>query len=336
MLFIYTSRWSSLFYETCWCSSAAQCRNILTMLGGAAVAAAAQRPRRAVPLSRPIRISGLVTEARLPVVLRRQDGRFEHAGMDVDYIASNSGAAAMAAVVSGTYEMGTSNLLSICSAHLRDMPIVVVAPQVLYTTRTREAMLQVAVNASIKTGADLNGKTIGVPTLAGINTLAAKAWVDKNGGDPTTLKFVEIPNSAQPLAVAQHRIDAAILEPPVLEASIADGTSKTIGDPMGAIASEYLIAAFIVRSDWAAQHADTLKRFTRILSESAKYVNNRSVQTAPFVDELTKIDISVVSKMARRPRAKQLDTRTFQPLIIWRKVLVRARFGAIFAMARKA
>jgi ABC-type nitrate/sulfonate/bicarbonate transport system substrate-binding protein len=299
-------------------------RKAVSLLGLTAVAAATQRPRRASAALEPIRISGLLTEAVCPLYYGVKTGRFERAGIDVDYIASNSGAAAMAAVVSGAYEMGTSNLLSICSAHLRDMPIVVVAPQVLYTTRTREAMLQVAVNAPIRTGADLNGKTIGVPTLAGINTLAAKAWVDKNGGDPATLKFVEIPNSAQPQAIAQRRIDAGILEPPVLEASIADGTSKTIGDPMGAIASEYLIAAFVVRADWAAQHADTLKKFTRVLSESAKYVNTHSAQTAQLVSELTKIDLAVVAKMNRTLGGTSLDPGQVQPLID-----AAAKYGSI-------
>lgn len=285
------------------------------MVALTAVALAAQRPRAARAQLEPIRVAGLVTEAVCPLYYGIKSGKFERAGLAVEYTATNSGAASMSAVVAGTYEMATSNLLSICSAHARQIPIVVVAPQVLYTTRTHEAMLQVAVDGPVKTGADLSGKVIGVPTLAGINALAAKAWVDRNGGDASSLKFVEIPNSAQPQAVAQHRIDAAILEPPVLEASVADGTTKTIGDPMGAIAGTYMIAAHIVRTDWATQHADALKRFTRVLSESAKYVNTHYAETAPLVAELTKIDLSVVSKMARTTSGVDLDIAYAQPLI---------------------
>jgi NitT/TauT family transport system substrate-binding protein len=294
------------------------------MLAAASVAAAAQRPRRAAAALEQIHVSALITEALCPLFYGVKTGKFERAGIDIVFTGSNSGAAAMAAVVAGSYEMATVNLLSICSAHLRDIPISIVAPQVLYTTRTREAMFQVATNAAIRTGADLDGKTIGVPTLEGINTLAAKAWVDKNGGDATSLKFVEIPNAAQPAAIAQHRIDAGIIEPPVLDASLADGTSKTIGDPMGAIASTYMIAAYVSRSDWSTQHADTVRRFDRVLAECVRYVNTHYAETAPLVADFTKIDLSVVAKMNRTTGGTGLDPAQVQPLID-----AAAKYGSI-------
>jgi NitT/TauT family transport system substrate-binding protein len=284
------------------------------MLALAAVATAAQRPRPASALER-IRITGLVTEAMCPLYYAMKTGMFERAGLDVTYTPNNSGAAAMAAVVSGDLELGTSNTLSISSAHVRGIPIAVVAPQVLYTTRTHEAMLQVATDSRFQSGADLNGKMIAVPTLAGINALAAKAWVEQHGGVAATLKFVEMPNASQPEAIAQHRIDAAILEPPVLESSIADGTSKTIGDPMGAIATTYAIAAFVAKADWATAHADTVTRFCRALSDSAKYVNTHYAETAPLVAELTKIDLPIAAKMARTTSGTRLNAADFQPLI---------------------
>jgi NitT/TauT family transport system substrate-binding protein len=290
-------------------------RTVVSLLGLTTIAGAIGRARPALADLETIRITGLITEAMCPLYYAIRTGRFARAGLDVQYTPNNSGAAAMAAVVSGALEMGSSNTLSICSAHMRDIPVTIAAPQVLYTTRTREAMLQVAVNSAIHTGADLNGKTIAVPTLAGINALAAKAWVDKNGGDASTLKFVEMPNASQPEAIAQHRIDAAILEPPVLEASIADGTSRTIGDPMGAIASQYMIAAFVVKSDWANQHADALKRFCHVLRDAAAYVNTHWADTAPMVAELTKIDLGIVSRMARTTSGTSLDPTLLQPLI---------------------
>lgn len=284
------------------------------MLALAAAATAAQRPRRAAAQDQ-IRITGLLTEAMCPLYYGITSGKFERAGLDVTYTPNNSGAAAMAAVVSGDLELGSSNTLSIASAHVRGIPIVVVAPQVLYTTRTHEAMLQVAPDSRYQTGADFTGKTIAVPTLNGINALAADAWVDRHGGNAQTLKFVEIPNASQPEAVARHRVDAVILEPPVLEASIADGTSKTIGDPMGAIATTYAIAAFVARADWAAQHADAVSRFCRVLADSARYVNTHYAETAPLVAELTKIDLGIVLKMARTTSGTRLKSAEFQPLI---------------------
>jgi NitT/TauT family transport system substrate-binding protein len=249
---------------------------------------------------------------------------FQRAGLNVEVIAQNSGAAAMAALLTGSFQMARVNVVSICLAHLRDLPIKLVAPNVLYSTPNRESLLQIAADATIKTGRDLNGKTIGVVSVSDLNALAAKAWVDKNGGDSRTLKFVEISNSASVPALVQHRVDATIVAPPLLDASLAEGTSKTLGDPMGAIANEYMVTGFVAHSDWVAQHTDTLRRFTRALSESTAYVNTHPAETAQLVSDFTKVDIAVVKTMRRTVSGTRLDVTLIQPVID-----VAAKYGML-------
>jgi NitT/TauT family transport system substrate-binding protein len=277
-------------------------------------AAVVARPRPATAATK-VQVSGFLSEGICPLYYGIKTGRFERAGLDVEYIAASTGSAGMSALLGGSVAIASSNMLSLAQAHGRGLPIVMIAPQVLYTPRTKEALLQVAADAPYKTGADLNGKTFAITTLEGINTLAAKAWVDKNGGDSSTLKFVEMPNAVQPQALVQHRVEAAIIIPPVLNASLAEGTSKTIGDPMGAIGSTYVIAAYVARTDWAAQNADALRSFTRVLRESAEYVNTHYAETAPLVAEITKIELSVVQKMERTTAGINLDAAQTQPLI---------------------
>ena len=165
-----------------------------------------------------------------------------------------------------------------------------------------------------KAAADLDGKTLGVPSLNSINQLAMRAWLDANGGIWRSAKFVETPNSAQIAALGQHRIDAAILQSPQLDESIADGTSRTLGDAYGAIAPTFMIAAFIARNDWASAHAEVLRRFNRALLDATTYVNAHPAQTAPLVTELTKIAVNV-DKMHRTLNATALDPRLLQPVI---------------------
>ena len=240
---------------------------------------------------------------------------FEKAGLDVTHQAANSGSAAMAAVVSGSYQIATVNLLSICNAHVRGLPISVVAPNTLYTQRTHEALLQVAADSPLKAATDLSGKILGVASLGDIDTLAVKVWVDKNGGDLTSIKFVEVPNAAMPVALAQHRVDAANIQPPVLDASLAAGTTKTIGNPLGAIANTFMIVAYVGRTDWAEQNSSVVQRFNRVLRDSANYVNTHYAETAALVADFTQIELSVVQKMNRTLTATRLDPAYFQPLI---------------------
>ena len=262
-----------------------------------------------------LQVAGPPTEDSTNVLYGIKSGLFGRAGLDVEMISTSSGTAAVTAMVAGTYPIAKTSLLALFNAHLRGIGVVIVAPELLYLARSRFALLQTAPDAPYRTGADLNGKTIGVPALNDLNTLATRAWVDKNGGDWKSLKFTEIPNSAMEPAIVQKRVDAAILQQPQLDNSLSAGTTRTLGDGWGAIAPTFLAGAYVARLDWVSQHADAIRKYNRALAEATTYVNAHPNETAPLVVELTKIEMPVVAKMIRSTNATTLDTALIQPFI---------------------
>ena len=292
-------------------------RKVLSFVASAAGATLlASRPRLAsaqAPLEK-IRIAGPLTEDFVSLYYGIKTGMFSRAGLDVEMVGTSNGSAATEAVVSGTYEMAKSAVTSIIAAHIRGIPLTIVGPQAVYTSKNPFSLLQIAPDAPFKNGTGLNGKVVGVPSLNSIGQLAVRAWVDKNGGDWRSIKFVEIPNSAQVAALTDHRIDAAMLQSPQMDESIGAGTSKTLGDAYGAIAPVFMIAAFIARADWAVAHADTLRRFNTVNAQATTYVNTHALQTAPLVTELTKVTLDV-EKMHRTINATTIDPRVIQALI---------------------
>lgn len=288
---------------------------VLRSLALSPLAIAAPRTVRAQHAGEKIRVAGAQTEDMTNIYYAIKMGMFRRAGLDVELVDVRSGPVATAAVVSGTYEMAKGNLLAVFAAHLHDVPIVVVAPENLYSSRYPLSLLQIAADSLYKTGADLNGKTGGVPGLNGITTLSMCAWVDKHGGDWRSLKFVEIPNSAAEAALVQHRVDMVEMQSPQLDASLAAGTSKTLGDGLGAIGANYMYVGYIARRDWATQHADVVKTFNMILDKATTYVNTHLAETASLVVELTKIEIAKPKEMHRSLNAISLDPRLIQPFI---------------------
>lgn len=262
-----------------------------------------------------IRSAGPLTEDITNIYWAIKTGLFQRAGIDLDLVGINSGTAALAAVVAGSYDISRTSLPALFAAHLRDIPVVIVTPGLLSRNATPFSLLQVAPDSTVKTGADLNGKTIGAPAINDLNCLATKAWVDKTGGNWRSLKFVEIPNSAMEAAIVQKRVDAAILQSPQLGISLAAGTTKTVGDGWGSIAPTFMAGAYLARADWANAHADLVRKYTRVYIESAHYVNTHYKETEPLVSELTKIDLASVTKMARGFNATTLDPALIQPFI---------------------
>jgi NitT/TauT family transport system substrate-binding protein len=289
-------------------------RQAVSLLAFASLAAAFPRPAFAQTPEH-IRLAGPLTEDLTALFYGIKSGLFGRSGLDVELIGTSSGTAAVTAVIAGTYEIAKTSLLSVFSAHLRDIPVAIVAPEFTYTARSPFALLEIASDAPFKTGSDLNGKTIGIPALNDLNMLATRAWVDKNGGDWRSLKFVEIPNAVMEAGLQQHRIDAAMMQPPQLDAALASGATKTLGDGYGAIAPGFLVGAFIARTDWAAQHADAVRRFARVLAEAGSYVNAHAAETLPLVAELTKIPLAATEKMHRSLNSTSLEAGSVQSLI---------------------
>jgi len=49
--------------------------------------------------------------------------------------------------------------------------------------------------------------------------------------------------------------------------------SKTLADPLAAIANQFLVSAYIARSDWASGHLDIVRTFARVMAAATAYVN---------------------------------------------------------------
>lgn len=273
----------------------------------------ALQPARAALI--PLQVAGVPSEDMTDCYYAVKTGMFARNGLDVTLETASSGAAATAAVVSGTYPIGKSSLLALMNAHLKGIPLVAIAPAILNEPQNPRSLLQIAPDAPYKTGADLNGKTIGVPALGDATSVAIRAWVDKTGGDWHSLKFVEFPNAALEAAIIAHRVDAAILQTPQLDISLEAGTTKTLSYANESIAPRFILAGYVALADWAQHHADEVRTFASTLASATTYVNTHRPETAPVVAEFTKATLANVAKMHRTTNPTMLDPALIQPLI---------------------
>ena len=149
----------------------------------------------------PLHIASSSDEVIASVLYARQTGMFERAGLDVQVEKQNSGAAIAAAVTSGTYDIGTSSLISLFNARQRGIAFTLVAPGAAYDSRSPISQLLVAKDSPIRSAPDLDGKVVGIQSLVDLDTVATRAWVDQHGGDSKTIRFVEMPMSAKAAAL---------------------------------------------------------------------------------------------------------------------------------------
>lgn len=264
-----------------------------------------------------VRVGGTPANDIIGVLQAQRSGAFTRAGLEVELTMTNSGAAVLAAVLGGSYDIGKSSVFGLLTAYAKGAPIVLVAPAAVYTSEAPNTAIVVAKDSTLKTGRDLNGKTFAVPGLGDLNSMTSSAWIDADGGDSRSVKFLELPGPATADAIASGRVDASALTEPQLTEAIASGKCKIIGYPDDAIGRRLLVTAYFCTSAYAAKNAGLLARFRKAVSDAVAYANAHRSEMFPVIAAYSKLDVATVAKLTPALFAVPggIDLKTVQPWI---------------------
>jgi NitT/TauT family transport system substrate-binding protein len=273
-------------------------------------------PRAASAQTAPhIRVGSSTTGESFMEGTYAEDGGFlRKAGLDAEVSAFVNGGLATAAVIGGSVDVAISNTGSIAAAHIRGLPIVLIAPSAMNVPTPRPTTALAVVNDSpISAARDLAGKTVGLSTMRDLQQAAVMAWVDKNGGDGKAVNFVEVPNAQQDAALTSKRIDAALLVEPFISAARSD--VRVVGVPYEALAPRLLTTAWIANANWLEANAPTAQRFTAAIHATALWANGNRNVTAVLLAKYTKLPPEIVATMGRATYGETLDPALIQPVL---------------------
>jgi NitT/TauT family transport system substrate-binding protein len=254
--------------------------------------------------------------------LAQSEGFFSRAGVDVDVRAMNSGEATAAALIGGDLAIGSMNTVSLANAHENGVPLKIVWPGALYDSSVPGSQLMVRKDSAIRSGRDLNGKTVAVNVLRGSAQLSARAWIDKHGGDSATVQWAEMPFSVMAAALVAERVDAASISEP--SATAARETCRSLGPPNDAIARRFLIGQFVSTDAWIRAHPDAAREMRTALHAAAVWYNTHRAESVPAVAKLTRQEPEVIAHSIRSLFGESLDPALIQPFID-----VAARYGIL-------
>jgi NitT/TauT family transport system substrate-binding protein len=215
-------------------------------------------------------------------------GLFAKHGITATVSTFRGGAANAAAVASGAMQIGVSSVLQLAQARNHGLPFVILVPAGIHDSRVSISGLLVAASSPFKSAKDLSGKIVGASSLSGLDELATRALIDKAGGDSSTVKFTEIPPSAQLAALTQGRIDAANMEDPERQAAIDGGTMRNLGDGEDAIAKLFVETAWFATTDWLGANKDTARRFSAAIYDAGAWAEQNPAKAADVLAKVLK------------------------------------------------
>jgi NitT/TauT family transport system substrate-binding protein len=233
-----------------------------------------------------------------PIYLGVEKGFFAERDIEVSLELAEGGAAIVPAVVSGQYQFGFSNVVSMLLSHSQGLPIRVVSNGVNSTGVDGEdfAALMVAEDSPIETAADLEGKTVAANTLQNIVDTSVRASVRKAGGDPSKVEFTKLPFPDQPAALANGQVDAVFVVEPFQQAVLAQGGRKIASSYVDA-APDLTVAVYFASQRLLAEDPDLAKRFTEAMAEALSYADSNPDEARQIIGTYTEIAPEVIEQV---------------------------------------
>lgn len=250
-----------------------------------------------------------------PLLYAAKAGIYKKYGVNVEIVKMAGAAAVAAALAGGSLEMGKASSLGAITAIVKGLPFTLIGNLAYYDAAKPDIALLVKADGPIKTAKDLEGKVLAAVSLSDMNSIATFAWLDSQGVDRSTLKYVELPASASLAALEQGRIVASTIYEPYYSAFMATGKVRALGYPYGAIARHFSDALIFTTTKFAAEHPDTVKKFLAATDEASNYIAAHENVSAQLIAEFGDVDPASLTGIHHAGRGIALSTAEVQPVI---------------------
>ena len=280
----------------------------------------------------PLNVAAIPSDISGSAYYAEANGYFKKAGLEASFGAFMNGPAIAAAVVSGAADVGYSNVISLAIAHTRGLPITIVVPANLHVHEAPTAgLLSVKSDSPIKTAKDFNGKIIAVSGLNNIADIAAREWIDKNGGDSKTVKSVELPFSAMKAALEAGRVDGGVLDTtsdPFL-GKPAD-TLRLVASTFDAVSMHFAPSVWFTTTAWVAKDPARARAFVVAMRQAGAWANTHHRESAVILSKYAHNTPAEINNYTRVTYGDKLPPELIQPNIdlAFKYGLIKAAFPA--------
>ena len=226
-----------------------------------------------------------------PIWLGKEKGFFKDEGIDLELTKTTGGAAAVPGVIDGEFDFAFGNIVSLMVAQDQGLPLEFVTNGTTTAGEAGKDFSGVVVNADsdIKSPADLAGETVSVNNLKNIGDTTIRHVVEADGGDPSKIKFAEVPFPDAPAALENGDVDAAWILEPFLSTAIANG-ARVVSWNYVETSPELDIAGYFTKTDTVKNKADLVKKFQTAMNKSLEYAQEHPDEVRDIVGTYTEID----------------------------------------------
>jgi NitT/TauT family transport system substrate-binding protein len=211
------------------------------------------------------------------LVVARDKGFFTEENLNVTWTTVAQGAIAVEAVYGGSAEIGGSAIFEPIVARSNGLDIMFIAASArIRSSPPDNSGLLVRTGDSIQGAKDLAGKKVSAGLINSVNYAHMREWLQRNGVDPGTVQFLEIPFPQMADALFQNRLDVVWNVEPFVTFMLKSGNARVIAYPYQENVPRMDITGYLAKESWLKANADVARRFKRAIDRATTYLVNAS------------------------------------------------------------
>ena len=226
--------------------------------------------------------SGSVTNVTLGYVPYSDDaslfyaqssGIFKKHGLNVTFVPQASPVAVEASMASGTEQFGfitTPVLINLNSKGVNVKCVSSVDGNQPSTAANDSTVLVAAKGSGITSVKDLAGKNVAEVQLTSLNSLAVQVLAKQAGVDPTSIHQIAIPFPQMPAALAQGRVQAAVIVAPFTATALSEGAT-VLTHPNVDLFPNGTVTCLDAMSSYISANPAVVSEFRAAMDESIAY-----------------------------------------------------------------
>ncbi|UUZ59512.1 ABC transporter substrate-binding protein [Nocardioides sp. B-3] len=217
----------------------------------------------------------------------KEQGYFEDAGITVEEeVLPERWRPRCRSLLRATRSSRSRLIVPIVVANSQGLPVKMVAPSSLYGTTEEDAAVGIIVpgGSSAKSAADPAGETVAVPGLKAAPEQLLLNAVEADGGDPASVKLVQMDYPTGFSALDKGDIDGMIVTEPFITQAASQGY-QVISYPELETSPGGLFAAWFASTEFLNDDAETAEKFIGAIEKANEYATAHPEEVNAIVAE---------------------------------------------------
>lgn len=239
----------------------------------------------------------------------RDAGYFKAENLEIELTPMAGGGQIIPALQSGSLQFGISDALGVLNARNAGIPITYVSFNFAQASDDPvHAVL--TTDPSIKSPADLKGKAVATNLSYNTDWTMMREWLRKNGVDPKSVTFREVPFPDMLPALRNNTIAAAGVTEPFITLGKSQGAT-VLGHYFTDVKSPVVFSGIVAMQPYVEKNKDVVRRFLRAVNRALDDFKDPAIVRQTIAAN-TKVPPAVIEKMGLGRWEKNMPPEAMQ------------------------